>query len=230
MKTFNKIRSLILLAVVLAGTTGPVRAQDTNAASSRPDFTTFKLVTERNIFNARRRGRTIPGERTTRRSVRADYAALAGTMSYDKGNFAFFDGSSSEFSKSVKVSDTIAGFTVTDIQRSAIKLESGTNKLELQVGMQLRREQGGDWQITERTDPTTRSGSDRGRRNFGRPNGAMEIADAAVSGDDTNAPPDEVDATADPGPDAPATAPATPTTTDPVLLRLMQRRAAEGNR
>lgn len=229
----NTCRILIALsAILLLGAAAPGYSQDTNA-NARPDFSTFKLVTERNIFNARRRGRTTGNDRPRTRGVRAEYAALAGTMSYDKGNFAFFDGSSSEFSKSVKVSDSIAGFTITDIQRSFIKLESGTNKLELQVGMQLRREQGGDWQITERTEPS-RAGSDRGsygRRNFGRQNGGTDLADVALGGEaDTNSPPDEVDAVADPGTDAQATTATNAATTDPVLLRLMQRRAAEGNR
>ena len=232
MKTLAKIQLIAVSAVLLLCGGALSSAQDTNAPT-RPEFSNFKLVTERNIFNARRRGRTT-GDRPARRpGVRAEYAALAGTMSYDQGNYAFFDGSSSEFSKSVKVSDSIAGFTVTDIQRSFIKLEAGTNKLELQVGMELKREQGGDWQIAERTEQT-RTVSDRGaygRRNFGRQNVAMDIADVVLApGDDTNSAPEELDAVADPGPDAPATAPATPATTDPVLLRLMQRRAAEGNK
>lgn len=233
MKTFAKIQLVAIWTVLLLCDSALCSAQDTNAPT-RPEFSNFKLVTERNIFNARRRGRTTGGETRIRNTrARFDYAALAGTMSYDQGTYAFFDGSSSEFSKSVKVSDNIAGFTVTDIQRSFIKLEAGTNKIELQVGMELKREQGGDWQIAERTEQT-RTVSDRGsygRRNFGRQNGAMDIAEVVLnSGDDTNSAPDELDAVADPGSDAPATAPATPTTSDPVLLRLMQRRAAEGNK
>src|SRR2546421_1583725 len=64
-------------------------AQPTNAPD-RFDYSAFKLITERNIFNSHRSARyTAPRESGPQ--ARVDSFALVGTMSYEKGPFAFFD-------------------------------------------------------------------------------------------------------------------------------------------
>ena len=70
---------------------------------------------------------------------------LVGTMTYEKGTFAFFDGTSSDYKKALKLTDTIAGYKVTTIAPNGVKLASGTNEVELSVGAQLRREEDGPW-------------------------------------------------------------------------------------
>jgi len=50
----------------------------------------------------------------------------------------------------LKPEDTIAGFKVVAIETSHVKLASPTNEIELRVGMQLRREEEGEWQLSER--------------------------------------------------------------------------------
>ena len=62
-------------------------------------------------------------------------------MTYEKGTFAFFDGTSSEYKKALKLADAIAGYKVTNIAPNGVKLASGTNELDLSVGAQLRREE-----------------------------------------------------------------------------------------
>ena len=74
-----------------------------------------------------------------------DSLTLVGTMSYEKGTFAFFDGTSSDYKKALKLTDAIAGYRVTNIAPNSVKLASGTNELELSVGAQLRREEDGPW-------------------------------------------------------------------------------------
>lgn len=71
--------------------------------------------------------------------------SLVGVMSYDKGTFAFFDGTSSQYTKAVKLNDTIAGYKISKIDPNSVRLLAGTNQVELQVGMQLRRQESGDW-------------------------------------------------------------------------------------
>ena len=85
-----------------------------------------------------------------RRAVRpppksVDSLTLVGTMSYEKGTFAFFDGTSSDYKKALKLTDSIAGYKVTNITPNGVKLASGTNELDLSVGAQLRREEDGPW-------------------------------------------------------------------------------------
>ena len=80
-----------------------------------------------------------------------DSLTLVGTMSYEKGTFAFFDGTSSEYKKALKLTDAIAGYKVTNIAPNGVKLASGTNELELSVGAQLRREEDGPWLLASQS-------------------------------------------------------------------------------
>jgi hypothetical protein len=122
--------------------TGPALSEK---GGGRVSYTNFTIIAERNIFNPNRF--PIRGPRGTVRppAARTDSFTLVGTMSYEKGTFAFFDGSSFEYRKALKMSDVIAGYKVANITPDAVNLASGTNQLELKVGMQLRREDQGPW-------------------------------------------------------------------------------------
>ncbi len=129
----------IVLAAFISGS--GVRAQDTNRAGPR-DFSAFKIISERNIFDPNRRPR-INNMPQTPRPV--DSFALAGTMSYDQGQFAVFDGTSSEYHKVLGVDGKIAGYSITQIGHDSVKLVSTTNEITLKVGMQMRRSPDGKW-------------------------------------------------------------------------------------
>jgi hypothetical protein len=115
-------------------------------APARPDYSNFSLVYERNIFDPNRVPSRPSRNRTRELPNRVESFSLVGTMSYEKGTFAFFDGTSSDYKKALKLSDSIAGYKVTNITPDAVKLASGTNQVELRVGMQMRSEDGGEWQ------------------------------------------------------------------------------------
>jgi len=123
----------------------------------KPDYSAFKLITEKNIFdpNRVRRGPGFVRQQTKN----FDSFALVGVMSYEKGTFAFFDGTSSDYKKALKLSDSIAGYKVTDINSSTVKLAAGTNRVELHVGMQMRREQDGDWVASTQAETYAASSS-----------------------------------------------------------------------
>jgi hypothetical protein len=112
------------------------------------DYAAFKVIVDKNIFDPNRVPHG-PGVPTIRRPPKSfDSLTLVGTMSYEKGTFAFFDGNSSDYKKALKLADSIAGYKVTNIAPNAVKLASGTNELELSVGAQLRREEDGPWLLS----------------------------------------------------------------------------------
>jgi hypothetical protein len=117
----------------------------TNNGGATLDYAAFKLIVDRNIFDPNRipHGPGTPRVRQTPKSF--DSLTLVGTMTYEKGTFAFFDGTSSEYKKALRLADVIAGYKVTNISPNGVKLASGTNQLELSVGAQLRREENGPW-------------------------------------------------------------------------------------
>jgi hypothetical protein len=117
----------------------------TNAGPARLDYPAFRVIVDRNIFDPNRSPRRAGEPRIRTAPTTVDSLTLVGTMSYERGAFAFFDGSSSEYKKALKLTDIIAGYKVTNITPTAVKLAAGTNELELRVGMQLRREEHGPW-------------------------------------------------------------------------------------
>jgi len=106
------------------------------------DYAAFRLVTERNIFDPNRQPHAGPRSQPTKVQ---DSFTLVGTMSYDKGDFAFFDGTSSDFKKVLKPDQTIAGYKVVSILPDSVKLEREKKDIDLRVGTQLHRQEDGTW-------------------------------------------------------------------------------------
>jgi hypothetical protein len=233
--------SMAAVLPLLLASNPPAFAQPTNSQGSL-DFSAFKLITERNIFDPRRSPRSA--SRATRsepprRSTRAEYFTLVGIMSYDaQGPLAFFDGTSSQYQKVLKPADSIAGYKVTGIEPAYVKLAVGSNEFQLPIGMQLRRDSEGKWQLAEPTEssperpdrssvartgpqsPTPRSGPPAAATSAEPQTVAVDaeallaLVDAQSEAGATNAPPEAASG----GGEA-----------DAVLLRLMQRRAQEAN-
>jgi hypothetical protein len=139
---FRRWKTWAVAALALAnGFAAP--AQETNRAS-QTDFSAFRIISERNIFNlnrtARRRGRN-------RTQQVGDAFYLVGTMSYEKGTFAFFDGTGSEYRKVLQNAGAIAGHKVVEITPTSVRLEIGGKQVTMKVGAQMRHEDKGGWQL-----------------------------------------------------------------------------------
>lgn len=160
--------------------TGSGQGSSTVQTSSRTrlDYLAFRIIPDRNIFNPNRAPRR-PFTRTPSAPPKVTQTfSLLGTMSYEKGAIAFFDGSSYEYRKALKPGDAIAGYKVADIALNSVKLTSGTNEVELPVGREMRREDQGQWLLAGRAtsaamastggDPR-RDRGDRGSRGSFRP-------------------------------------------------------------
>ncbi len=221
-----------ILAVVLGGAL-PAFAQSTNA-TNHLDFQSFRLIVDRNIFNPHRYAR-MGTARQERPRQRTESFTLVGTMSYEKGTLAFFDSTRSDYRKVVKSADTIAGYTVTAISPGNVKLTAGTNEVEVPVGMQLRREEQGAWELAAAPESGQTSGRSPAAFGPGAAPGLM-VSTPDTGGNGTNGGAQVIilDGTAQPvitdslesgGTNA---APETPPGgEDPVLARLRARAAAE---
>lgn len=139
-------RVFIMLAAFLA--VNSVRSA-TNTASGA-DLDSFRIISQRNIFDPnrspRRASRTVSSE--PQRAPRTERFALLGTMSYEKGSFAFFDGTSSDYRRSLKPGDDIAGFKIAEVAPTCVRLETTNSQMiELCVGMQMQKAQDDPWQL-----------------------------------------------------------------------------------
>jgi hypothetical protein len=129
------------------------------------DFSLFKMISDRNIFDPNRRPHMTNAPQTPRV---VDSFALAGTLSYDQGQFAVFDGTSSDYHKVLGTDGKIAGYTIAQIGHDSVKLVSGTNEINLRVGMQMRRSPDGKWAASESSDTSYAFNSGSRSRNVGR--------------------------------------------------------------
>ena len=157
----NVTRTTIILAALLA-LAGGLRAEaqsNRNGVPGNTDYDQFsRFITDRNIFNPERVPRYNPGGtrvvRTTKRTrtAGAPYVTLVGTMSYEKGLFAFFDSNNQDMKKIVGANDEIGIYTVKAIDGNVVTL-AGKDKKEftMKVGEQMRQE-AGVWQVTEAVD------------------------------------------------------------------------------
>jgi hypothetical protein len=141
-RVFRHEKTLVIVALAIANAIA-APAQQTNRTSAA-DFSSFQVIGERNIFNPTRTARHRHDSRS--RAV-ADSFSLVGTMTYAKGTFAFFDGTTSQYRKALQNSGTIAGYKVTDITPTTVKLINGDKELVMKVGAQMRREEKGSWQL-----------------------------------------------------------------------------------
>ena len=147
----------ILTMAILAGllTAGNAMAQDDTNAPPVNDYRSFQTIASRNIFNPNRTGPRQTIIRPTTRFTRSDYFTLVGTMSYAKGQFAFFDGSSSSYSKTLNLGETIAGYKIAQITADSIKLAASSNQfIDLPVGTPMRRPEGGRWTVAGQPEPS----------------------------------------------------------------------------
>ena len=155
----NMKRVKIILLAAFALTNGLfVRAQS-NVVPAATDYAKFSsFVTERNIFDPNRvphttytsRARTTRTTTRTRTSNSAPAFSLVGTMSYEKGMFAFFNGNNSDLKRVLPVNARIVGYTVAKIVSGRVLLVSDDKKekLELKVGDVLRQESG-KWMLSD---------------------------------------------------------------------------------
>jgi hypothetical protein len=132
--------------VALAMTNGFFAAAQQTNAPAGTDFSSFRIIADRNIFDPNRYPHT---SRSPRRTVnnRAPAFSLAGTMSYKKGMIAFFDGTDSDYRKVLAQNGVIAGYKVVEITLRGARLESAGKTVEMKVGAQMRQEGKGEWQL-----------------------------------------------------------------------------------
>src|SRR5687768_3360995 len=107
---FARIAILLIASGTLlsaAASTTEIPAPSTNSTNvAGTSLESFRIISERNIFNQNRSPRSARTDATTtRRSPVVQSLSLVGTMSYAKGDFAFFDGTRPEYKKPVKIGE-----------------------------------------------------------------------------------------------------------------------------
>ena len=227
-------RMLIVLTMVV-GCALNSAAQSTNSPT-KLTYDSFRTIGDRNIFNPNRysRGSSRTNSRTSSTPAsRVESFSLVGIMAYDRGWFAFFDGTKSDYKHALQTDGVIGEYKLVLVTPDAVKIAAGTNSFDLKVGMQMRREDEGEWFLSDGGEaPRKRIVSTRTRTRGGSVGESpTSSGEEMVAGSEpeviiVESEPvvsehllENGDAAVHPQPDA-----ADGGVTDPVLLRLMQRR------
>ena len=152
MKMSHPIKFLALvIAFTIALANGLRAAAQSNGAPL--DYASIsQVIADRNIFDPNRVSHTPTSRRAYRPRTRAKVNSapqfsLVGTMSYEKGQFAFFSGNDADLKKILVRDGSIAGYTVTDITPTQVTLQSADKKnLTLKIGDAMQQESG-TWQL-----------------------------------------------------------------------------------
>jgi hypothetical protein len=148
----NLKRTKICLALALGLVNGFFAAAQSNGVPGPADYSAFtRFITDRNIFDPNRYAHDTTQRYRPRRETRSAPAfTLVGTMNYEKGMFAFFNGNNFDLRKVLYQSDSnnIAGFTMTGITLTGVTLQSADGKktIQLKIGDVMRQE-GSEWQL-----------------------------------------------------------------------------------
>jgi len=148
-----------------------------------------RFITDRNIFDPGRQPHYTstyrPRTRPQSRVHQAPDLQLVGTMSYEKGLFAFFNGNDADLKQALPVAGKIAGQTILEISASQVRLESADKKdqIVLKVGEGLRKENG-RWVRTEGDSlPTGPAASGTGDNSGAAPDTSAAPASASEPND-----------------------------------------------
>ncbi len=146
----NALRTAAVFAVLgaLLDICHPATAQTTNAlaATNATNYSSFQIITERNIFDPNRYAHTAH-KRGHAISKSAPSFSLVGTMNYRNGMIAFFDGNDPDYRKVLSPDGVIAGYKVVGITQRGVKLEAAGKPVEMKMGAQMRQERKGEWQL-----------------------------------------------------------------------------------
>ncbi len=139
------------LVLALALGNGLFAGAQSNGVPGPTAYSAFsRFITERNIFDPNRYAHNVTQNYRPSRPTRLTPTfTLVGTMSYEKGMFAFFDGNNPDLRKVLYPSDTnsIAGYTVAEISLAGVKLQSADKKQTVQMKIgEMMRQEGNEWQ------------------------------------------------------------------------------------
>ena len=234
-----KLTKIILLAA--AGLTNSFWAgaqTTTTSANGVPgptEYTKFsQFIANRDIFDPNRVPHTVyrPGPRPSntggrsQRPTSAPMFSLVGTMSYEKGLFAFFDGNNSGLRRVLPVNASYQGYTIAKLAQGKVLLETAdkSQQVVLNTG-EIMRQQNGKWVKSGSGPVSTGTMSSPGALisafNSGAADSGTVDSGAADSGTDSSAGGSASRS------DSTAAAPSAALSQNEVLKRLMELRKKE---
>jgi len=167
MKTTQYKICLALAAAMIGGGTAFAQSNGVPKPDEYAKFSSF--VTDRNIFDPNRVQHSYnpikPYKPPTNKTPPVvPSVQLVGTMSYEKGWFAFFNANTEEYQQALYAGGKIIGYTITDIVAEGVRLQSEDKQQEIamEIGDGFQQD-GGKWVFRKVNQISTVTGSSRSR-------------------------------------------------------------------
>ncbi len=133
--------SYVVLADEPAATVAP-----TDSAPHYPEFSTFQILIDRNIFNAKRKqdasAQPVEEEVAT---PSPESIVLIGTVIRGAEARALFEGGSEAPSDGAVAGDSLAGYRLSEVRIDGVALTNGTDTIQIPVGAGLAKQADGSW-------------------------------------------------------------------------------------
>jgi len=132
------------------------------AASTSPEFSSFKVILQRNIFDPNRtpyRENSDQSRKPRPNPQQIDRFTLLGVLINNGDALAFFEGTQTEFRREFKPGETIAGFRIAGISTEKVHLEKEGRKIPIPVGQGMSSTEGEDWVVSSGTGPVVKDDS-----------------------------------------------------------------------
>jgi len=130
------------------------------AGSSSPEFSSFKILLQRNVFDPNRTPFRENSDQSRKpRPNPIDRFTLLGVLINSGDSLAFFEGSQTEFRREFKPGETIAGFRIAGISTEKVLLEKQGRKIPIPVGQGMSSTDGKDWEVSSGTGPVVKDDS-----------------------------------------------------------------------
>ena len=145
----TKITNILLMAALYLMLFIPFQGYTDNGnSSSPPDFSEFRIILERNIFDP---GRT-PGygnaARSRERPPETERLYLKGVLIQKGAALAFFEGTKAAYNAIRTTGESIGEFKISHIHTERIIIEGEGRRIEIPVGSGLMKEEGREWELS----------------------------------------------------------------------------------
>ena len=126
------------------------------AFGESPEFSDFRIILERNIFDSERKSfREAPPAVTELKEETLTAIRLGGVFATDGEYSAYCESSIPDYEGKWKKGDVIAGFTIKEINTKAVRLESEKNNIEWNIGASLVKDRDEGWKASEQFIPVS---------------------------------------------------------------------------
>ncbi len=144
----------------------PSELKDSQSGSGDIGFESFRIIHQRNVFDPNRRKPIPLSERRRDKPapVRTASFTLQGTMSYRSRSIAFFNGSESDYRRSVEINDVIGSHRIVEIKPDEVVMELDGKRIHLPVRHSRKRRGEEAWMDSKEGSGFSSGASDSGYR------------------------------------------------------------------